>query len=70
MTRIMHSVMTPPLPIPAMTLPEMNTAKLGAVAVTRAPTAKKADASRIMVAGEKIMARRPASGATEDMLIM
>jgi hypothetical protein len=70
MTKIMHSVMIPPLPIPNMTLPRINTAKLGARAVTRAPAEKQADDSRIMVAGEKIMASLPARGATEDMLIM
>jgi len=70
MTKIMHSVMTPPLPIPSRTLPSINTAKLGANAVTSAPTAKKLDDSKIMVVDEKIMASLPANGATEDMLIM
>lgn len=62
--------MMPPLPIPDTTLPRMKTAKVGATAVTRAPREKQADDKRIMEAGENIMARRPASGATEDMLIM
>lgn len=70
MTRIMHSVMMPPLPMPSNTLPKMKTAKLGATAVAKAPTVKKADDSKIIVAGEKIMASLPASGETEDRLIM
>ena len=70
MTKIMQSVMTPPPPTPVKTLPKMKTANVGARAVIRAPRAKKPEEKRIMEAGEKIMARRPASGATEDMLIM
>lgn len=70
MTRIMQSVMMPPLPTPSMTLPRIKTAKVGARAVTRAPRAKQPADRRTMVAGEKTMARRPARGATDDMLII
>lgn len=70
MTKIMHRVMMPPPPTPDRTLPRMNTAKLGATAVIKAPAAKHADDNKIMAAGEKIMASLPAKGATEDMLIM
>ena len=69
MTKIMHSVMMPPLPMPSMTLPRRKTARLGATAVATAPRAKHSDDSKTMTAGEKIMARRPAKGETEDMLM-
>ena len=69
MTKIIHRVMMPPLPIPSKTLPTRKTARDGATAVATAPKAKHSDDSKTMTAGEKIMARRPAKGDTEDMLM-
>lgn len=65
----MQSVITPPLPMPQRTRPNMKTAKLGASEVMIAPREKKSEEERIISPGEKIMDSRPMSGAVEDMEI-
>lgn len=69
MTRIMASVITPPPPIPDKMRPMMKGRKLCACDVTTAPTEKKNEVNMIMAPGEKIMASRPSSGATDAWLM-
>lgn len=65
----MLNVNTPAPPTPLITLPVINTAKTLANEHISAPNAKKNDATRIIIPGEKIMANRPTRGAMDAVVM-
>jgi hypothetical protein len=64
---IIASDKTPAAPVPAMTLPATNTPYEVETAQTKLPVAIRAAMGRMSVLGGKIVARRPATGAREDI---
>jgi hypothetical protein len=66
-TRMMVRVITPALPIPIKTLPAINTLNVWAWEQTSDPSMMKNDTGRTRLRGEKMVDRRPATGAKDEV---